>query len=606
MDNNMYELGYNYSKNSTVFKLWAPPVRTVKLLLYENYDDVRYRQFDMQKDVDGYFTVKINEDLDGVFYKYEIDNEYEIIDPYCKACSINSLKSCVVDFKSTDPQGFLNEKYDIKNKDEAIIYELSVKDFSSDSSSGVSNQNRGKFLGIIDENEISGINYLRELGITHVHLMPIFDFISVDERSSKFFDDDNYNWGYDPEIYNCIEGSYSIDPYNPKSRIFELKKMIQKLHENNIGVVMDVVFNHTFRSFDSPFNMIYPSYFYRFDNNGNFSNGSGVGNELKTENKMVGEFILESLLFYQREYHIDGFRFDLMALLDINTVNKIVNELRKKDKNVLIYGEPWMACSTVLDDKLITTFGRQKGFAFFNSYFRDAIKGSNDDDSCGFVQGNVDKNAIKTGLCGSICYDDDIKGFCKKSNETINYFNSHDNLILQDKISLTTDDIKSSTKLSFDLIMLSQGIPFFHCGNEFLRSKSMHRDSYNLDLSINAVNWKLKEENRDILDYVKSLIEFRKSHEEFHIADEFEIKNRIEFYDVDEKCICYSIKNKSGYLLIFINAGGEIKFNISDYFKSYNECIKIFDGGIIEEKQNNDIISIDKRQSRVYFIKTDI
>ena len=601
----MYELGFNYNKEYTFFKIYAPKINRVKLLLYENYNDVRYQSVNMYKNGE-YFEVKVEGDLDGIYYKYQIDEKFEIVDPFCKASSINSLKSCVIDLNSTNPDGFIHEEYEIANRNEAIIYELSIKDYSSDISSKIRDDYRGKFLGLIEESDVSGINYLKDLGITHVHLMPVFDFVGVDERNSERFSGDNYNWGYNPENYNCIEGSYSTEPENPKNRIIEFKKMIQTLHANHIGVIMDVVYNHTFRNKNHPFNLIYPQ-FYRRDKDGDFTNGSGVGNELNTEDEFVRRFIIDSLLYFQKEFHIDGFRFDLMALIDSETTDKIVSELRKNDENVIIYGEPWMADESPLSKNRRTIFGIQKGknYAFFNLFFRNAIKGDNDDNSTGFVQENVDKIGLETGICGSIYYDEKRNGFCENPNETINYFNSHDNLILQDKLIKTNADIETSTKLCFDLIMLSQGIPFFHCGNEFLRSKSMYKNTYNLPLSVNAVDWKLKYDNAEIYEYVKSLIEFRKMHQEFNLKNANEIRNKIKFYDLNDCCICFSIKNNEGFLLAFINSGESFKFDLNDYFEDFNKCTKIFDEKIIEMEVDDNVILIDRRKSGVYSISME-
>lgn len=601
----MYELGFNYNKEYTFFKIYAPKINRVKLLLYENYNDVRYNSIDMKKS-DGYFEVKVEGDLDGIYYKYQLDEKFEIVDPFCKASSINSLKSCVIDLNSTNPDGFIHEEYEIANKNEAIIYELSIKDYSSDISSKIRDDYRGKFLGLIEESDVSGINHLKDLGITHVHLMPVFDFVGVDERNSERFSGDNYNWGYNPENYNCIEGSYSTEPENPKNRITEFKKMIQNLHANHIGVIMDVVYNHTFRNEDHPFNLIYPQ-FYRRDKDGDLTNGSGVGNELNTEDEFVRQFIIDSLLYFQKEFHIDGFRFDLMALIDSEATDKIVSELRKNDENVIIYGEPWMADESPLSKNKSTTFGSQKGkdYAFFNQSFRNAIKGDNDDNSTGFVQENIDKIGTETGICGSIYYDEKRHGFCENPNETINYFNSHDNLILQDKLMKTNADIETSTKLCFDLIMLSQGIPFFHCGNEFLRSKSMYKNTYNLSLSVNAVDWKLKYDNDEIYQYVKSLIKFRKMHPEFNLKDANEIRNKIKFYNVNDCCICFSVKNNEGFLLVFINSGEGFTFDLNEYFEDFNKCTKIFDEKIIEMETNENVILIDRRKSGVYSISME-
>ena len=601
----MYELGFNYNKGYTFFKIYAPKINSVKLLLYENYNDVRYQSVNMYKNGE-YFEVKVEGDLDGIYYKYQLDEKFEIVDPFCKASSINSLKSCVIDLNSTNPDGFIHEEYEVANRNEAIVYELSIKDYSSDISSKIRDDYRGKFLGLIEESDVSGINHLKDLGITHVHFMPVFDFVGVDERNSEKFSEDNYNWGYNPENYNCIEGSYSTEPENPKNRIIEFKKMIQTLHANHIGVIMDVVYNHTFRNKDHPFNLIYPQ-FYRRNKDGDFTNGSGVGNELNTEDEFVRRFIIDSLLYFQKEFHIDGFRFDLMALIDSETTDKIVSELRKNNENVIIYGEPWMADESPLQKNKRTIFGSQKGkdYAFFNPFFRNAIKGDNDDNSTGFVQENVDKIGIETGICGSIYYDKKRNGFCENPNETINYFNSHDNLILQDKLMKTNADIETSTKLCFDLIILSQGIPFFHCGNEFLRSKSMYKNTYNIPLSINAIDWKLKYDNAEIYEYVKSLIEFRKMHQEFNLKNANEIRNKIKFYDLNDCCICFSIKSDKGFLLAFINSGESFKFDLNDYFEDFNKCTKIFDEKIIEMEVNDNVILIDRRKSGVYSISME-
>ena len=296
-----------------------------------------------------------------------------------------------------------------------------------------------------------------------------------------------------------------------------------------------------------------------------------------------------------------------MALIDSETTDKIVSELRKEDDNVIIYGEPWMADESPLPKNRRTTFGSQKGkdYALFNPFFRNAIKGDNDDNSTSFVQKNVDKISLEVGICGSIYYDEDRRGFCKNSNESINYFNSHDNLILQDKLLKTNADIVTSTKLCFDLIMLSQGIPFFHCGNEFLRSKLMFKNTYNLPLDINAVNWKFKYDNNEIYQYVKSLIEFRKMHSEFNLKDENDIRNKIKFYDLNDFCICFSIKNDKGFLLVFINSGEKFEFDLSNYFKYFVNCTKIFDEKIIETEVSGNIILIGERKSGVYSISME-
>ncbi len=560
------KLGMDYSKEKTKFRVWAPDKSRIDLLLYEKSQSIIRKVYPMEKKEDGTHYVEIHGDIKDKFYTYLVEEKDEITDPYSIAVSLNSIRSAVVDLNDTNPKGWDTHKIPpTNNLCESIIYETHVKDFTIDKSSGV--KYKGKYLGFVEEGtryngHSTGLDHLIDLGITHVHLMPINDFLTVREEVECFYNKDNYNWGYDPEHYNAVEGSYSLNPEDPKARIIELKTLIMKLHENGIRVILDVVYNHTYRSKYSNFNILNPGYYYRILKDGEFSNGSGCGNELATERPMVRKFIKDSLKYWLEEYKVDGFRFDLMGLMDIETTEEIVKELKTLKEDILIYGEPWTGGDSILSDSETTSKGTQggKGFALFNDDFRDAIKGDNDGYKKGFSQGNIDgKAGTETGIAGSIYYDDSHIGFTSSPSETINYVNSHDNLILQDKLikvfpKSSTDEIIKYNKFVMSILFTSQGIPFIHAGNEFLRSKQMVKNSYKSDVSINGIDWSLKEKNIDFYKYMKELIQIKKYYKEFTMTNRDEIIKNIKFFDtkLDENLIAYTIKRRKPekYLLV--------------------------------------------------------
>ena len=562
------KLGFEYSPDKTIFRVFAPGRNNIKLRIYDHDQSLKREEYQMTKNEDETFEYKIEKDLKGYFYTYLVENEYEVSDPYSIATSLNSIRSAIIDLEDTNPEGFLNHKQPQESRRvDTIIYEVQIKDFTVDKSSG--SESRGTFKGFIEEGtsingQTTGLDHLKELGVTHIHLMPVNDFISSKEEIEYAYNEDNYNWGYDPEHYNVVEGSFSCQPSNPQERIREFKEMVMALHEAGFKVVLDVVYNHTFRAEDSNFNILAPNYYYRLLPDGSFSNGSGVGNELDTQKPMVRKFIIDSLKYWMNEFKIDGFRFDLMALIDIDTVEEAVFELRKIKKDVLIYGEPWTGGISTLPDNKTTSKGSQSklDFSLFNDNFRDAIKGDNDGFSLGFAQGNLDqKTSVETGIAGSIFYDASRIGFTTNARESINYVNSHDNLIIQDKLlkvfpNKTEDEIKAYNKLIHAILFFSQGVPFIHAGNEFLRSKNGFHNSYNSPIAINRIDWSLKEKNLDFFNYMKDLIQFRKDHKEFRMDTAEEIKERLKFVDDTSHCntLAYTIKNNGGYLLIIHNA----------------------------------------------------
>lgn len=579
------KLGINYSNQRTEFRVLAPTVSDVKLLIYDNPLEVFRKEYSMERDDEGVYFKQLEGDLKGKYYTFLVENKDEVTDPYSYATSLNGIKSAIIDLDDTNPIGWHDHNIPFReNLCNSIIYEVQIKDFTVDKTAGV--EFGGKYLGFCEEgsnyNGIStGIDHLKELGITHVHLMPVYDFLTVKEESEYFYYDDNYNWGYDPEHYNVPEGSYSLKPEVPTERIKELKTLIMKLHEAGMSVVLDVVYNHTYRSYDSNFNVLYPSYYYRMLEDGTFSDGSGCGNELATEKPMVKKFIKDSLMYWLKEFKVDGFRFDLMGLMDVETVSEVVEELKAEKEDVLIFGEPWTGGSTVLPYSQLSLIGTQykKGFAFFNESFRDAIKGNNEGVGTGFVQGNLNaKHDTEVGLMGSIAYDDDHIGFAASANETINYVNSHDNLILYDKLlkslpNASKEDLIRYNKFAMSLILLSQGIPFLHAGNEFLRSKDMHMNSYKSPVSLNAIDWSLKEKNIKTFNFVKDLIHLRKSYPQFSLGQPDLIREKIRLYDTNsqENLISYTVeieKAKKYFILIF-NGNSEEKLIFSANIKKH-------------------------------------
>lgn len=583
------KLGAIYSKNETTFKVFAPNRDKIDLVITDDYKKVRRDIYPMKKDEIGIFAVSIKGDYDGYFYNYIVEDKYEVTDPYAVSASINSMYSAVINLDDTNPEGFKESKHPDIKENEAIICELSVKNYTADESSGV--YNRGKFLGLAEagtrfKDVKTGLDNIEELGVTHVQLLPIYDFISVDEDHSRFFRDDNYNWGYDPELYFAPEGSYSTNPLDPKSRVREAKEMVKAFHDRGIGVIMDVVFNHTFKTIDSNLNTLAPKYYHRTNPDESFSNGSGCGNELASEKPFVRKLIIDSLVYWAKEYKIDGFRFDLMALIDLETIKIALKELKKINPNIIIYGEPWMALSSPLayDQQIWKGRQRSNGFGVFNDDFRDAIKGDVNSYGKGYIQGIFDnKHAIETGIRGSIDNGNGL-GFADDASETINYFNCHDNLIIYDKLAISLDDtsdINSYIKLALGIIMLSFGKPFIYEGNEFNHSKKNDANSYRSPLYVNAIDWADKENNKEIFTYTKNLISLRKSIEAFKYTDYNEIEKRLKFIEgLDDSLIGYSLDKK---YLVLINANGHEMFvghdKLTNYLgiEKFNKIEKIFD-----------------------------
>ncbi len=575
MESNIYtgtDLGANYSKSHTEFKVWSPNAEKMKVVIYDQDFEGNDNVYDMSKGEKGTWDLNLKGDYKNKYYNYRVTIggiEKETQDPYTKGATVNGEKGMIVDFNSLNPEGWNEHQIPTPLRFcEMIIYEIHVRDFSVDITSGM--KNKGKYLAFTEKSTKvingveTGIEHLKELGITHIHLMPVFDFQSVDERK-----DGQYNWGYDPGLYFVPDGYYSSNPYKGEVRITEFKEMVKALHENNIRVVMDVVFNHTYKTVSTPFDILVPKYYYRTYQDGSYSNGSGCGNEIASEKPMVRKLIVDCVCFWAKEYKIDGFRFDLMALHDIETMMEIERELRKINPNILIYGEPWTGGCSALDYHFQFTKGKQKGMqiALFNDEMRNAIKGDNSGFSLGFVNGASGvENEIKKGIVGSINYNENLCGFAKEPIECINYVSCHDNLTLFDKFEKSNSEAsfeerEKMNRLALSIILTSQGIPFLHGGSEFLRSKDGIDNSYNAGDHINKIDWNRKNKYIDTFNYIKELIALRKSQNVMTLDKAEDIIKYLKFIESPKNTVAYILNSpyKEDYKHIFIVHNGNRK-----------------------------------------------
>ena len=533
------DLGATYTKEKTVLRVWAPTAVEVKVNLYAKGDPAAQKdpdkQVPMTKDVDGTWVVTLEGDMNGTYYTYLVtmdSEENEACDPYAKTTGVNGKRAMIIDMAATNPEGWENDKNPHAGEKftDAVIYELHVRDLSSDSSSGI--QNVGKYLGLIEtgtknSNGIpTGLDHIKDLGITHLHLLPVYDYGSVDETK---LDTPQFNWGYDPVNYNVPEGSYSTDPYNGEVRVKEFKQMVKGLHDNGISVIMDVVYNHVYSAAGFCFNNIVPDYFSRPG-----ANGSGCGNDTASERLMVSKYIVDSVKYWADEYHIDGFRFDLVGLIDTNTINAIIEEVHKTHPDVVFYGEGWtMSTKPTKDGVLMATQQnayKVPGFAFFSDNIRNLIKGGTYGGvSAGFISGGT---ASPSDL--SACFKG-MPSWCPTPSQSINYISCHDNNALFDHITMVTPNATVAerirmNKLGAAFYMTAQGIPFFQAGEEMLRSKPMgdgtfSENSYNAPDAVNSIKWDdlNKAEYQNVYNYYKGLIAFRKAHPALRLTTAAEV-----------------------------------------------------------------------------------
>ena len=591
------DLGAVYSPKMTRFKVWAPEAESVKLNLYKQGEgDNLIDQHIMKKSANGTYVFEKQGDCNGIYYTYTVVNhgeEQEAVDPYTKAAGVNGQRGMVINLAKTNPQGFEMDGYrNPEHITDAIIYEGSVRDFTMDESSGVFHN--GKFLGLTEANttnhfgEATALDYISGLGVTHVQILPAFDFETVDEKNQKA----QYNWGYDPDNYNVPEGSYAVSPYDGAVRIQEMKQMVLALHSRGIGVIMDVVFNHTYRRDDSNLQKIVPGYYYRSDETG-YTNGSGCGNEVASDRPMVQKLIVDSLIYWAKEYHIDGFRFDLMGVLDIDTMNVIAERLKEIRPDVYLYGEGWNGGpSSLAEEKRAFKASAKKmpGIGMFNDDIRDTIKGSVFyDDHLGFVNGGTHlENALRYGITGAVAHpqvDYDAYGskpWAKEPGQSINYVSCHDNYTLWDKLSVSCPEAseekkKAMNRLCAAIVFTSQGVPFIQAGEEFLRSKPLPEkkgfaeNSYNMPDAVNSIKWDNIHEYPDMIAYYKGLMALRKAHPVFRMQSEAEMTQNLCFLsDTPENVVAYLLKRKGAddtpenILVIFNGNDEEILYNLPE------------------------------------------
>lgn len=563
------DLGYEFNGQQHVFKVWSPIANEMYLCIYERHDDIEGKEYPMKKGDKGVWKITLEGNLENKFYTFiALINgvKREGVDPYAKAVSVNGEKGAIIDMNKSNPDGW--STHSIPNRlygTDSIIYEVSVRDLSANNESGI--KNKCKFLGLTEKSTIgpegikTGLSHIKDLGVTHVQLLPIFDFYTIDERAP--YNSEKYNWGYDPFNYNAPEGSYSTDPYNPVTRIKELKEAIKSIHESGISVIMDVVYNHMYDVEKSGFNKLMPGYYFRYNSDGKLSNESMCGNGIASENAMVRKFIVDSIIYWANEYKIDGFRFDLMGLLDVKTMNTIREELDKIDPNIIILGEGWNMPSLLkYEEKAVQGNAyKLKNIAFFNDGVRDGLRGNPfSHEVRGFLSGEYNKEYdVKRGIVGGIKYSDYIQSWGDVSpNQVVNYIECHDNHTLYDKLNLTVkdvNDLKYMSRLGTSIILLSQGIPFLASGQEFLRTKNGVENSYNSPDSINEINWRRKLENMDTFNYIKGLISLRKANSVFRMRTVEEIKNKLIFIDTPPKSVGYKLlDNINGDMIVIHNA----------------------------------------------------
>ncbi len=560
-------LGVELSEGSTAFAVWAPCAEAVELRLYAGQEGEPCETIPLKLSGDGVWRFVYPQRLEGMYYTYAYTysgKTEEGVDIYATALGVNGCRGYIADMRKTDPFGWDKECYvKLDSPVDAVIYELSVRDFSADQSSQIAPSARGMYASFYDSysrlpsGQATCLGHLKRLGVTHVQLMPVFDFEGVDENDPK----SEYNWGYNPMNYNVPDGSMSREPYKPERRINEMKKLVQALHRENIGVVMDVVYNHTGRTEDSNFSKAFPGYYYRQDERGGYSNGSGCGNEIASERAMVRKYITDSVLWWAKEYRIDGFRFDLMGILDIDTVNGIRSELKKINPSAIIYGEGWTGGHTALPNDisaLLYNAGRTPGVGYFNDGFRDAIKGDNfTDEGLGYISGNFHfRQTVISGLLGHA-------GWAVTPDQTVNYCEAHDNLTLWDKLSVSVagcseEDRKKMSRLAMFLVLMAQGIPFLHGGQDFLRSKPLgeHRfdhNSYRSPDIVNSIKWHMLDVNKRESDYCRGLIAFRKAHPAFRQRSFDEINSAAEVISSPDGTIALRLRTGTEDVLILVN-----------------------------------------------------
>jgi pullulanase len=563
-------LWLEYGKKSTTFKLWSPTAEKVKLNLYKNgFDGTSFKTHQLKSSPNNVWSKQLAGDFTGIYYTYQImiDNKWLQETPgiYAQAVGVNGNRAMVIDLESTNPMDWNKDHGPtLEYPNEAIIYELHIRDMTIHPQSGSTKP--GTYLGLVKKGTkgpngvATGIDHLKELGITHVHLLPTYDHYSIDETK---LETPQFNWGYDPHNYNVPEGSFSSNPYDAEVRIKEFKTMVKTFHDNGIGVILDVVYNHTGKTKNSNFNLEAPDYYYRFWKNGKQADASACGNETASEKEMMRKFMIESVSYWAKEYHLDGFRFDLMGIHDITTMNEIAKAVKNINPNIFVYGEGWTADDSPLPTKdraLKKHITKMPQVAAFSDDIRDGLKGSVfEDESTGFVSGAKNmEESVKFGVVGAIQHPQitnkaviySKKAWANAPWQSISYVSCHDNHTLYDKLKVSIKNTDESTIIAMDklanaIVMTSQGTAFIHAGAEMLRTKNGEHNSYNLPDSINQIDWNWKVKNAEVVDYYKNLIALRKKHPAFRMTSAEDVRNNLEFKTIKNGLISYQINNSA-------------------------------------------------------------
>ena len=567
------DLGAVYGTNATTIKLWAPTAKCVSVALFADAASDISCSIPMSCDKDGIWSATLKGDMDGKYYLYDITQAcaegekkttVHVVDPYSRGCSANSGRTLIYNAAKTNPQGWEADHFvRLKNNVDAVLYEAHVRDFSIRPESGVSVANRGKYLGMVEEGtrtpdgEKTGLDHLEELGITHVHLLPVQDYAGGDE-TQKASEYDWYNWGYGTVLFNTPEGSYASDP-DGTARQKEFKRMVQTFHRHGIGVVLDVVYNHTSSTGSgafSVFDKVFPYYYYRTNASGRYANGTHCGNELASERPMARKFIVDSIKYWMTEYHADGFRFDLMGIEDRETMLEVYREAKRINPCAIIYGEGWQMERVLAPERMMTQANvKGTGIAAFNDGIRDNIKGSAENGAApGFIQGAgpqfggmerfmMNIKAQSTGRVGG-----SVEVF--SPNETINYASVHDDHCLWDKLRLSAADAPDPLRINMDklaagIVLTVQGVPFLHAGDEFLRSKNLVRDSFDdNDPRVNPIDWGLKSKHKEVFNFYRGMISLRKSHPAFRMPEKTSVDRSLKFIrDAPKNVVEYLIEN---------------------------------------------------------------
>lgn len=601
-----------YSMNETTFTLWSPNADSVCVNIYEEGiggEPVLTQH--MVRRVDGAWETSIVGNWKGYFYTFRVwesKTKWELHETpgiFATAVGVNGQRGAIVNLAETNPQGWEKDKRPAMNHpSDAIVYELHHRDFSIHPSSGI--KNKGKFLALTEhgtvspEGELTGIDHLEELGVTHIQILPSYDYGSIDETKLA---DNRYNWGYDPVNYNVPEGGYSTDPYTPEVRIREFKQMIQALHKAGFRVILDVVYNHTYDVAESNFTQTCPDYFYRTREDGSLGNASGCGNETASERPMMRKFMIESVRYWVEEYHLDGFRFDLMAIHDIETMKAIRKMLDGIDPSILLYGEGWAAETPLTPEEarpMKANINKMPGIGAFSDELRDALRGSCfDDKDEAFLAGEPGhEQSMRFGIVGAIAHPQvDMKRvnysrepWALQPYQMIAYASCHDDMMLTDRLrssvkpakgkgTIKDNELKRLDELAQTAILTSQGIPFIFAGEEIMRDKKGVHNSYCSPDDVNAIDWSLKAKNKDLFDYYSSLIHFRKFSPALHIGNADEIRKHLEFFDTLEGVVAYRIKDHAAgdfhdEIIVILNANREpvtITLPTEEYYETFLE-----------------------------------